>query len=215
MRPSSHSASDGTSVSGQLSSRTIDSCCMSQLTQSYVNSQTINAECENLKKLTMIETGSKNTNGLFDRFIKNYTSSSSIQDEPDLSFVSSQGTVNSPSKVNHFSLEKTMDNSSLIQFQQRQLSQQFANMSPIDQKLENELNSKYDETRFETMVNHSDLQSTKLTAVYQDLTKSLVLYSPKKYAIIYTLNLIFIKGRGIMEQNFRQKIYLCRIVSFI
>lgn len=214
MRPSSHSGSDETSVRGQLSSRTTDSCCMSQLNQSYTNSQTINTECENLKKQTMIESGSKNTNGLFDRFIKNYSSSSSILDEPDLSFVSSQSNVNSPPKVNNFSLEKTMDNSSLIQFQQRQLSQQFANMSPIDQRLENELNSKYDETRFGTMINHSDMQSTKLTAVCQDLTKSLVLYSPKKYAIIFTLNLIFIYilKTGVLRNKISGERYiLCRI----
>lgn len=66
-----------------ISSRTIDS-----LTQSYSNSQVSEAV---INKTESNNNNHNNSKGLFDRFLKNYTSSSSIQDEPDLSFVSSQG----------------------------------------------------------------------------------------------------------------------------
>jgi hypothetical protein len=115
--------------------------------------------------------------GLFDRFLKNYTSSSSIQDEPDLSFVSSH---HSPTKADK--ADKADSTASLIQRQQRQLSQQFADVSPINGRRAPGGECSADRTRFETLVNYSDLQSTKLTAanLEQDFTKSLLLFSPKR-----------------------------------
>jgi hypothetical protein len=157
--------------SGFISSRTVDSSSLSgaSYTHSAVNSST------------------NNSTGLFDRFLKNYTSSSSVQDEPELSFVSYQ-TISNPvspsgstrgSNPNIFnnnntnnnqtnqtggfksisvtstsgvssnnchnnltnttntntSMDKTLNNFSLIQFQQKQLMKQFANVSPIENQL--------------------------------------------------------------------------------
>ncbi len=183
-----------------ISSRTIDSC--SSYTHSYPNNSQASSDLANPSNKN-----SEASNGMFDRFIKNYNSSSSIQDEPDLSFVSSQGMASnqtSPLKqqlqATHYSystsgvssnsltttaitgagsigsnsgLEKTMDNLSLIQFQQKQLMKQFANMSPIGAEIGSELQEM-------SLVNHnsadrSDLQSTKING---DCTASLVMFTP-------------------------------------
>lgn len=170
-----------------MSSRIIDSCA--SYTHSYSNGHASDSA-------SLVQ---KQKIGLFDRFLKNYTSSSSIQDEPNLSFVSSQGGrsnqvspqksniyshstsgVGSNTMVNSNSMEKTMNNTSLIQFQQEQLMKQFANMSPIENQLNSNSNSiqnmssidnftcynsdSTNETRFETVANRTDLQSTRITA---------------------------------------------------
>lgn len=92
-------------------------------------------------------------------------------------------------------LEKTMENLSLIQFQQKQLMKQFANMSPIENQIKSDRNSQLtqppDVSSIPNMTasanNHSDirhqdrsdLQSTKIGP---DCTESLILYSPKTKA---------------------------------
>lgn len=208
-----------------LTSRT-DSCV--SYTQSYSNSQPLSVDLSNNESVNNFPTQqrpSNNNNGLFDRFLKNYTSSSSIQDEPDMSFVSSQGQASNqvspnkllPHQITHHSYsssgissnplahtnqsmdQKTMENSSLIQFQQRQLMHQFADMSSIDGQAQplnissslvinsQDNNStggarslamtRLDETKFDLMVNRSDLQSTKIAAS-QNCTKSMMLLSP-------------------------------------
>jgi len=183
------------------SASTLEDGSCSSFTQSYPHNSQASSDLSNA--------GNKNrevTNGMFDKFLKNYTSSSSIQDEPDLSFVSSQGAPSnqaSPLKqqlqATHYSystsgvssnslattiltgsgsnsgLEKTMDNLSLIQFQQRQLMKQFANLSPIEcgqaaTVVVQEM----------SVVNHnsadrSDLQSTRIN---EDCTSSLVMFTP-------------------------------------
>lgn len=196
-----------------MSSRTIDSCA--SYTQSYSNSQN--------SDIGSVTTPNPNATGLFDRFLKNYTSSSSIQDEPDLSFVSSQGQrsgqvspqksnfqatqysystsgVSSNSMTNSNNMEKTLENLSLIQFQQKQLMKQFANVSPIENqkvvgnlcqisKITNEASSlmsmQSNSTRFgasfnleETKLdaNRTDMQSTKISA--QESMTSMAYYSP-------------------------------------
>ena len=200
-----------------MSSRTIDSCA--SYTQSYSNSHN--------SDIGSVTTPNPNTTGLFDRFLKNYTSSSSIQDEPDLSFVSSQGQrsgqvspqrsnlqatqysystsgVSSNSMANSNQMEKTLENLSLIQFQQKQLMKQFANVSPIENqkvagslgqisKIADEASSingllsiQNNSTRFGTLLNleeskldanRTDMQSTKISA--QDSMTSFTTYSPR------------------------------------
>ena len=141
------------------------------------------------KKLT-------NSNGLFDRFIKSYSSQqTSVQDEPELSFVSYKTVSNpvSPQKKANYSINTTASttttttqdsNLSLIHFQQKQLNKQFANLSPIElnQNSNNNDNknkltksmSTVDFTLFETK-NNDDFNESE-----NETTNSLALFSPDK-----------------------------------
>ncbi|CAF0887195.1 unnamed protein product [Brachionus calyciflorus] len=91
----------------------------------------------------------KSESGMFDKFLKNYPSNTnnitSVMDEPEISFVSYKTTSNpvSPGTRRNYSdfsssdstkqTSSEMSSLSLIKFQQKQLSQQFGNMSSIDQ----------------------------------------------------------------------------------
>lgn len=86
------------------------------------------------------ECASSTSGGLFDRFLKNYSSSytatASVMDEPEISFVSCRSVETRYSTSSSSSAQSGVTNEessmSLIQMQQRQLNKQFANMSPID-----------------------------------------------------------------------------------
>jgi hypothetical protein len=137
-----------------------------------------------------------NSNGLFDRFIKSYNSQqTSVQDEPELSFVSYKTVSNpvSPQKKANYSINTTASttttttqdsNLSLIHFQQKQLNKQFANLSPIElnQNSNNNDNknkltksmSTVDFTLFESK-NNDDFNESQ-----NETTNSLALFSPDK-----------------------------------
>jgi hypothetical protein len=163
------------------------------------------------KKLTP-KSSSDTSDGLFDRFIKNYSSTTtqSVQDEPELSFVSYKTVSNpvSPTKksIHHANSENTSactnsklstassnDSSlSLIHLQQKQLLKQFANLSPIDLNLNSSTNKKninsmstVDFTLFETKADYSE-DNAEEEDDYDDekshnITSSLVLFSPEKH----------------------------------
>ena len=136
--------------------------------------------------------------GLFDRFIKNYSSTTaqSVQDEPELSFVSYKTVSNpvSPTKKSTYNnnnsssenasayttskLSNASSNDSslsLIHLQQKQLMKQFANLSPIDLNQNSLTNKKMmksmstvDFTLFETKADYSDENDDQEEEGYDD-----------------------------------------------
>jgi len=133
---------------GCVTSRTNDNSSLSGASYTYSGAEST--------------TATVSSGGLFDRFLKNYTSSSSVQDEPELSFVSYHAATSNPvsprpinqttqfhssadagtsglgsqnNLTNTWSTDKSLVDLSLIQFQQKQLLQQFANVSPIENQL--------------------------------------------------------------------------------
>ena len=158
--------------------------------------------------------GSDRGSGMFDKFLKNYTSQTcavSVMDEPEISFVSTvnSSTTNSPQKKNggginilvknssnttfasssYTSCNETAstsfsNNSNLIQFQQKQLSKKFANMSPIEtNSLNNQNNPKFSMTN-STISNFTLLEQTSKLNEDEDDNRStkssLILLSPNK-----------------------------------
>ena len=178
-----------TDEGGCASSRTNDNSSLSGASYTYSGTESTT---------TTVSGG-----GLFDRFLKNYTSSSSVQDEPELSFVSYHAATSNPvsprppnqttqfhssadggtsglgsqnNLTNTWSTDKSLVDLSLIQFQQKQLLQQFANVSPIENQLvegKQQLSAKRvdfsainNSTRFafdHTAQLESDFHSTKLS----------------------------------------------------
>jgi hypothetical protein len=150
--------------------------------------------------------------GMFDKFLKNYTSqtcAASVMDEPEISFVSTvnSSTTNSPHKntgginilvknasnttsssytsCNETASTSFSNNSNLIQFQQKQLSKKFANMSPIEtNSLNNQNNPKLSMTN-STLTNFTLFEQTsKINENEEEDNKStkssLILLSPNK-----------------------------------
>jgi hypothetical protein len=146
-----------------LLEKTLQPLCESKLDQ-----QGMRRQMSNKNDQTTIS--SENTSGgLFDRFLKNYTTTAttvSVMDEPELSFVSYRTTPsgqNSPksnksqqvysstnaknstcsnatsctSTSNRTTTDHSLNTSSLIEKQIKELNKQFNNLSPIDAKVPN------------------------------------------------------------------------------
>ncbi len=140
--------------------------------------------------------------GMFDKFLKNYTSqtcAASVMDEPEISFVSTvnSSTTNSPQKnggginilvknlsnntcssssytsCNETASTSFSNNSNLIQLQQKHLSKKFANMSPIEtNSLNNQNNPQFSMTN-STISNFTLFEQTsKINEDEQDDNKS-------------------------------------------
>jgi len=136
----------------QLLEKTLQPLCESKFNQQSMIHQT-----SNRKEQTTLS--SENTSsGLFDRFLKNYTTTAttvSVMDEPELSFVSyrttpsgqnspksnksqSYSTAHSKNSTNATSCtDQSLNTSSLIERQIKELNKQFNNLSPIDAQIPN------------------------------------------------------------------------------
>ena len=145
---------------------------MKSLSCIYYNANYNNINNNNDTFLTINNQNTKNiinknnneSTGLFDRFIKNYNSTQSVLDEPELSFVTYSSSLpsknNSPRNNNNklntacsLQLSETSTSNcslnnqtinSLINIQKKQLNKQFANVSPI------EMNNRFNNNLIET-----------------------------------------------------------------